>query len=208
MDSIDVPFYRQTMDFTCGSACIIMALSHFDSGFSLDRNSEIDLWREGSSILVLGMGRYGISFPFLSRGYNVEVLANLDNIEFLARIEKRLDGRGMEVFRSLYNERKDRVLKMGLVEKRIDKITLDSVRSTIRRGGIPILLTDASELDDDKAPHWVVVTGVRDGHFSLNNPLDASGGRELPESDFDRIAGFLGEEVLVSVFSQNGRKSV
>lgn len=207
MDSIDVPFYRQTMDFTCGSACIVMTLSHFDSDFKLDRNSEIDLWREGSSILVLGMGRYGISFPFLRRGYSVEVLTNLNSIEFLSRIEKRLDGRGMQVFRSLYDERRERVMQMGLVEKKIEKVTLDSVRSTIRRGGIPILLTDASELDDDKAPHWVVVTGVRNGYFSLNNPLDASGGREIPETDFDRISGFMGEEVLVSVFGQNGRKS-
>lgn len=206
MDGAKIPFYKQTMDFTCGSACIIMTLSHFDSSFSLDRNSEMDIWREGSSILVLGMGRYGISFPFLSRGYRVEVLTNLHDIDFLSRIEKRLDGHAMELFRNLYNERKERVMSMGLIEKKAERITLDSVRSTIGRGGIPILLTDASELEDDKAPHWVVVTEVRDGHFSLNNPLDTSGGRVFPASDFERISGFLGEEILVSVFKQNGMK--
>ena len=207
MSDTEVPFYRQTLDFTCGAACIIMTISHFDPDFPLDRNSEIDIWREGTSVIALGMGRYGLSFPFLKRGFNVEVLTTTDNIDFLDRIEQRLNPRQMEHFRKIYGERKERALELGLVEKMSRQITIETVVRTLERGGIPIMLTDAKELDDDKAPHWVVVTGASDGWFSINNPLDERGNRRFPAADFERICGFDGERTVVSVFGANGTTS-
>lgn len=204
MSDTEVPFYRQTLDFTCGAACIIMTLSHFNPEFPLDRKSEIDIWREGTSVLALGMGRYGLSFPFLKRGFNVEVLTTTDGIDFLDRIEKRLNPRQMEHFRNIYGERKERVQELGLVENISGKITIETAARTLGRGGIPIMLTDAKELDDDEAPHWVVVTGASDGWFSINNPLDERGNRRFPAADFERICGFDGERTVVSVFGTNG----
>ncbi len=204
MASLEVPFYSQTLDFTCGAACIVMTLSHFDRSFPLDRKAEIDVWREGTSVIVLGMGRYGVSFPFLRRGFNVEVLTNCEDIDFVHRIESRLNERQMEHFRNIYYERKERAIALGLREQRVQDITLANVESIIERGGVPIMLTDAKELEDDEAPHWVVVTGVSDGSFTINNPLDKSANRLFQAADFKRISGFKGERTVVAVFGTNG----
>ncbi len=206
MARTDVPFYRQTLDFSCGSACILMVLGHFDPGFVLNRNAEIDIWREGTSVLALGMGRYGLSFPLVSRGYRVEVTTNSGDIDFMPRIKERLNPNQFEQFRNLYFERRERVLGMGLVESRREDISIDTVRTTIEGGGIPIVLTNAKELGDDDAPHWVVFTGVEDGTFTINNPLDSAGGSSFGSAEFNRISGFRGEKTIVSVFDRaNGR---
>lgn len=204
MNDIGVPFYRQTLDFTCGAACIIMTLSHFDRGFTLDSTSEIDVWREGTSVIVMGMGRYGLSFPLLKRGFAVEILTNSDGIDFIQRIEKRLDAQRLEIFKRLYAERRQRAIGMGVKERKVKQITMGDVRSTLSRGGVPIVLTDAKELGDEEAPHWIVLTGADDESFTVNNPLDTKGGSLFPASEFSRIAGFGGEHTLVSVFRQNG----
>lgn len=208
MPGIDVPFYRQTMDFTCGSACIIMTLSHYDSGFPLNRISEMDIWREGTSVLVMGMGRYGLAFPLLKRGLSVAITTNSRGVDFMPRIEKRLEKERLELFKKLYMERKERAIAMGLVEHPGDHVTAADAADTIRRGGVPILLTDAGQLDDDEAPHWVVVTGISGTTFTLNNPLDSKGNREFSMPDFQRISGFDGEETLVSVFGSNSHSQV
>lgn len=204
MSEIGVPFYRQTFDFTCGAACILMTLSYFDRGFTLDETSEIDIWREGTSVLVLGMGRYGLSFPLLKRGFAVEILTDSEGIDFIRRIERRLDEPRLEIFKRLYSERQQRVRGMGVKETKVQQITLEDVHSTLSRGGVPILLTDAVELGDEEAPHWIVLTGADDESFKANNPLDTKGGSLFRNSEFGRIAGFMGEHTLVSVFRQNG----
>ena len=107
---IEVPFYRQTMDFTCGAACLLMVLSFYDREFSMNRDAEIDIWREGTSVEVLGMGRYGLSFPLLRRGYRVSVRTSVEGPEFLERIRTRLGEQEMKTFLELYAERMERVV--------------------------------------------------------------------------------------------------
>lgn len=200
MATIEIPLYRQTLDFTCGAACILMTLSHFDPDFRTDPNTEIDIWREGTSVLALGMGRYGLSFPFLKRGFRVEITTNSEGIDFFDRIKARLNERQVEIFKQLYEERKARVSEMGLSEKLDSGLTMSRLGSVVEAGGVPIILTDAKELGDVEAPHWVVFTGTENGGFRINNPLDTEAGRSFGAPDFDRILGFKGEKTVVSVY--------
>lgn len=204
MTALEMQFYRQTLDFTCGSACILMTLSHFDRAFSADRDAEIDIWREATSVLALGMGRYGISFPFLKRGYGVEIVTNSEGIDFMPRLRQRVGEAHFPLFVELYDERKRRDFQMGLMERHAVEVTAADAIETLERGGVPIILTDASQLGDDVAPHWVVVTGLDGSTLSINNPLSETGNSIFPASDFGRIAGFQGEMTLVSVFRGSG----
>jgi hypothetical protein len=196
---IEVPFYQQTMDFTCGAASLLMVLSFYDREFSMNREAEIDIWREGTSVEVLGMGRYGLSFPLLKRGYRVNIRTNVEGPEFLERIRIRLGEQGMKTFMELYTERMERVMKLGLAEERRENVTLDDISETLSGGGVPVLLTDASVLGDDETPHWIVVTGLDENIIYFNNPL-AESGSSLPLSEFPKINGFHGEQTVVSVF--------
>ena len=44
-DPEHAPFYRQTLDFTCGPACLMMAMKAQDPALKADRAMEIQLWR-------------------------------------------------------------------------------------------------------------------------------------------------------------------
>ena len=46
---VQVPYYQQTLDFTCGSAAIMMAMKALDPEFAADRRSERDVAREGAA---------------------------------------------------------------------------------------------------------------------------------------------------------------
>ena len=48
----DVPYYPQTLDFTCGSACLMMAQKYFYPDIHLNRVNEINLWREATLVFM------------------------------------------------------------------------------------------------------------------------------------------------------------
>lgn len=60
-----VPYYRQTLDFTCGPAALMMAMKALCPGLSLDRSLELRLWREATTIFMTsghgGCGPYGLA---------------------------------------------------------------------------------------------------------------------------------------------------
>lgn len=45
-----VPFYRQTLDFTCGPAALMMAMNALDERVDMSRHMELRLWCEATSI--------------------------------------------------------------------------------------------------------------------------------------------------------------
>ena len=49
--NLDVPLYTQSSDFSCGSACVAMILKYYNFVSNLDRDLEIELWRETNAAL-------------------------------------------------------------------------------------------------------------------------------------------------------------
>jgi hypothetical protein len=47
---LEVPFYRQRFEFTCGAACLMMAMKYFDPSLKLTKDLEIDIWREANLV--------------------------------------------------------------------------------------------------------------------------------------------------------------
>ena len=70
-----VPYFSQTTDFTCGPACLMMALKHLGAVETLDERLELRLWRETTTIyLASGHGGCG---PF---GMAVAADENIDSV--------------------------------------------------------------------------------------------------------------------------------
>lgn len=47
-DSRPVPYYQQTLDFTCGPACLLMAMKALQPERSMSRAEELQIWREAT----------------------------------------------------------------------------------------------------------------------------------------------------------------
>jgi ribosomal protein S18 acetylase RimI-like enzyme len=47
-----VPYYEQTLDFTCGPSTLMMAMQSLDPSIALDRTLELRIWREATTVFM------------------------------------------------------------------------------------------------------------------------------------------------------------
>ncbi len=82
-----IPFYEQQTDFTCGPACIMMAMAWRDATVRLDLALELNLWREATTIFMTsghgGCDPFGLAVSLRRRGFLPEVHVSHDGPYFL-----------------------------------------------------------------------------------------------------------------------------
>lgn len=86
-DVRSTPFYQQTLDFTCGSAALMMAMKAHNQEFRMNRSEEIRLWREATTVFMTsghgGCSPYGLALAAQRRGFRVEVYTNDRGVLFI-----------------------------------------------------------------------------------------------------------------------------
>ncbi|MCT7656069.1 peptidase C39 family protein [Oceanimonas sp. NS1] len=82
-----MPYYRQTTEFTCGPASLMMALSALDATHHTQPDEELQLWREATTIFMTqghgGCGPHGLALAAHRRGFAVELVLNQDGPLFI-----------------------------------------------------------------------------------------------------------------------------
>ena len=67
------PYFHQTVEFTCGPACIMMALAWADQSFQPEPACEFRLWRESTTIFMSagpgGCEPYGMAVTLKRHGH-------------------------------------------------------------------------------------------------------------------------------------------
>ena len=99
---LEAPFYAQTMEFSCGSACALMALGHFGMAGPLDRDLEVEVWRETQAVEIGGCGRYGVAAPLALRGLRPHIISSADGQGLMERIHERVAGVELSQFDAEY----------------------------------------------------------------------------------------------------------
>lgn len=199
---LDIPFYRQHYDFTCGPASLMMAMKYLDNDLHLGMDLEIDLWREGNLVAVLGTSRFGLAFSAAVRGFSARVTSNTGGLDFVDKFDPPLDGPAMEILRGLFYERRARCRKLGVWERQ-QSITEKTLRESLFSNRIPLIVTNSLFNCMEDLPHWVVVTGIDDKFLYFSSPSDTrpkkrkTGLPTLPE-----FVGYHGEQSMVEVWKQ------
>lgn len=196
---IRVPYYAQSLDFTCGPAALLMAMHALDPDVGVDRESELRLWRESTTIFMTsghgGCSPTGLALAAARRGFDVELHLSQKEPLFTdsVRSEKKKDVIRLveEDFRREALDSRVRVIYRPLSVK--------AMRREFERGGIPIVLISSYRFDSAKAPHWVVVTGFDQKYVYLHDPfVDSEEGKTpidrmqipVPLSDFRKMARY------------------
>ncbi|GAB4323683.1 MAG: peptidase C39 family protein [Candidatus Zixiibacteriota bacterium] len=193
-DTVPVPFYAQTLDFTCGAASLLMAMRRFDSSIEATRETELDLWREATLIFMAsgvgGCGPFGLAVAALRRGFRAEIYMSRDSVPFVEGVRSQ---EKKEVITITHRQMRQRARELG-GHVFIREFGLQDVISAIDRGLVPIVLVSGYRLIGEKVPHWVVVTGYDDRYLFVHDPFiddDASAADSinLPirRKDFARI---------------------
>ncbi len=72
--SFKIPYYRQSTEFSCGPACLLMIFKCFDKDINLNRTLEFEVWRQCNMIGVRGADPFGMSVPLLDAGHETFLL--------------------------------------------------------------------------------------------------------------------------------------
>lgn len=170
-DPEHAPYYRQTLDFTCGPACLLMAMKVHEPDMKADRSLEIQLWREATTVFMTsglgGCGALGLALAALRRGFDVEVSVSNETEIFVNSVRSE---EKKEVIR-LVEQQFVRELAAADVTIRRRPLTAKDLKGRMDRDGIPVTLISSYRLTGEKVPHWIKVTGYDDRFIYVNDPF-------------------------------------
>ena len=212
---VRVPYYEQTLDFTCGSSALMMAMKALDPSMRFSRTLELRLWREATTIFMTsghgGCGPLGLALSAVSRGFGAEVIVNDKGVPFLDSVRSE---EKKEVMKLVHEDMLAQVKKLS-IPVQYGSARLQRIESRFKSGAVPIVLISLYHFYEEKVPHWVVVTGFEDRFVYVNDPfVDHKRERTrtdcinmpIAKLDFERMSryGRAGLQAVVFI-SKDGR---
>lgn len=191
------PYYAQSTEFTCGPACLMMAIRHFDGRFQADPLTELTLWREATTIYLAaghgGCGPFGLANAAARRGLKAQVRLSPDEPLFLSSVRDPEKQRVMRLVQEGYR-RDGRQLGVSISAKPLDSRAL---AAEIGKGAVAVVLISGYRMFGKKEPHWVLVHDKDDRHLIIHDPwlehehhespADAAN-LPIPDAEFERMA--------------------
>ncbi len=196
---VSVPFYMQTLDFTCGPSALMMAMRALAPDLELDRKMELRIWRESTSIYMTsghgGCGPYGLALSAYHRGFDVEVFVNAEGVLFTESV--RSDEK-KEVIRLVQEDMLDEIGR-SRIRLHYGAPGMADIQDRCEAGLIPLVLISSRRIYHENSPHWIVVTGlddrfiyVHDSFVDVDAHKTATDSINMPilKKDFERMARY------------------
>jgi len=194
-----VPYYPQSIDFTCGPAALMMAMKALDPALHLDRMLEFRLWREATTIFMSaghgGSSPHGLALAAWYRGFDVDLYLSDAGPLFLDGVR---DPRKKEVMELVHQGFMEEISQSG-IGLFYTSLSVADLESRYAGGAIPIVLISSYRIYRKKDPHWIVLTGFDERFVYAHDPyVDADEGNtdtdsiNLPISrwEFDRMSRY------------------
>lgn len=163
-EKFKVPYFTQGTEFTCGPASLLMAMKALKPKTIMSLTQELQIWREATTIFMTsghgGCGPHGLALSAWKRGFSVELFLSRNEVLFMNSV--RSDDK-KKIIETVQKDFEEKISETNIkVHKK--KMTLDDLKEAIDGGGIPVVLITTYHFDNNRAPHWVVVTAY-DNHF-------------------------------------------
>lgn len=194
-----VPYYPQTTEFTCGAACLLMAMAAIDSNRSMTRAEEIGLWREATTVFMTaghgGCSPQGLALAAWRRGFAVRLVVSHTGSLFLDGVRSLQK----KAIMTLVEEGFTQELAATGVEQVLAS-TLD-VRAALQAGFKPVVLISSYRFTRLKAPHWVLITACDEEFVYLHDP-DVDHSRHKRSLDCQHLPVSHAEFLRMTVFGR------
>lgn len=202
-----VPWYRQTTDFTCGPASLLIAMQALDEGRVPDRSEELQLWREATTIFMTsghgGCHPLGLALAARRRGFRAEVWISNKLPLFIDSVRSEEKKHIIELVHQDFVAR----AKAERIPVHYREVTQDQLTRSLKQGGIPMILISTWLLDGKRVPHWVVLSAFDDDCLYLHDPDPEDGLQTeldcqylpIARHDFDRMAQFGRDKLRTAV---------
>jgi ribosomal protein S18 acetylase RimI-like enzyme len=211
-----VPYYEQTLDFTCGPSALMMAMKALDPELVLTRKLELRIWRESTTIFMTaghgGCGPHGLALAAVRRGFQVELHISDPGtvlVDSVRSAEKR------EVMRLVQEDLEEELARFDVPIVH-GAPGMEGIQDRFEAGAIPLVLISSYQIYGERFPHWVVVTGFDDHFVYVHDPLvDYEAGETPVDSinmpilrrQFERMAryGKAGVKAMLFVYRRDAQ---
>lgn len=206
---LNVPYYTQGTEFTCGPSSLMMAMKTFNPKYDMSLSNELQIWREATTIFMTsghgGCGPHGLALSAWRRGYRAEMYLSGSKVLFLNSVRSGEKKKIIELVHRDF-EKKISETNIKVIKK---KFTLEDLKAVLKKGGIPLVLITTYHFNNNRAPHWVVVTAFDDGFFYIHDPdqyheADHSGVISrvhipIPDDQFTKISRWGADKLSAAV---------
>jgi ribosomal protein S18 acetylase RimI-like enzyme len=178
-------YFNQTTEFTCGPACIMMAMAWADRSFKPAPAFEFQLWREATTIFMTsgpgGCEPYGLAVALKRHGLAPEIYVSRRGPYFLDTARSADKRRVMQLTQSAF-EREARALD---IPSHLTPVNESVLMKAFDAGSVAIVLVSGYHMVPRGRPHWIFAFG-RDGrHVLMHDPAalrDEQGVARAPET--------------------------
>ncbi|EKF75236.1 acetyltransferase [Alcanivorax hongdengensis A-11-3] len=168
-EQLQVPWVQQSTPFTCGPACLQMAMAALGD-YRPTVTEELLLWREATTIFMTaghgGCHPLGLALAARQRGLNAEVWCNQRGPLFVDSVR---DSAKKAVIETLHDHFVAQA-KAQQLPVHYREFGADQIDQAIAAGRIVLVMISTWRLDGRKAPHWVAVSGSDDECFYIHDP--------------------------------------
>jgi ribosomal protein S18 acetylase RimI-like enzyme len=172
------PYFHQTTEFTCGPACVIMALAWADPSLRPGPALEFRLWRESTTIFMSsghgGCEPYGLAVTLRRHGLFPEIHASAPPPYFLDTVRSEDKRR---VMRLTQQEFQREAAELGIAT-RLTPLGESALISALDSGASAIVLVAGYRMLRRRVPHWVFAFGHEGRYILVHDPAargDADG---------------------------------
>ena len=208
------PYFHQTTEFTCGPACIMMALGWADRSFKPEPALEFQLWREATTIFMTsgpgGCEPYGMAVALKRHGLEPEVYVSHPGPYFLDTAQSAAKRRVMRLTQLAFQ----REAKALGVPTHLTPVSESVLMRAFAAGSVVVVLVSGYHMVARGRPHWIFAFG-RDGRRVLMHDPAAIRGDQgmaaaaetyaVPWPAFERVTHLGRERLSAAIVIRKGR---
>jgi ribosomal protein S18 acetylase RimI-like enzyme len=211
------PYFHQTTEFTCGPACMMMALAWADRSFRPSPACEFRLWREATTIFMSsgpgGCEPYGLAVTLKRHGLASEVHVSRRGPYFLETARSADKRRVMRVTQDDFRQEAGTLgIPTHLTPAR-ESALQSTLVDAFKSGGAAIVLVSGHQMIPTGLAHWVFAFGHEGRYVLVHDPAarrDHEGVAVAPEtyavpwSIFARMTRYGPDKLSAAVLVRKG----
>jgi ribosomal protein S18 acetylase RimI-like enzyme len=164
------PYFHQTTEFTCGPACIMMALGWAEPSFHATPVLEYSLWREATTIFMTGgpggCEPYGLAVTLRRHGLRPEIFVSRPGPYFVDTVRAEDRKRVMLAAQAEF-QRKAGELH---IPSHFFALGESALTEAFDNGAVAIVLVAGYHGVRRRVPHWVFAFGHEGRSIFLHDP--------------------------------------
>lgn len=159
------PYYRQTENFTCGAVVALIAQAHAGAAASVDRDSELRLWRDATNFNACEPVGLGVAVRRSWPSTPVAVALDVPHpvmIDYYPEPDR-------EWRAALQRASRTDAATLG-VPIDAERLSIAQLRAALAAGEQVLLLISMAAMLGFEVPHWVLCHGAVDGAVVVEDP--------------------------------------